>query len=279
MGWIEQAVVGFDTETTGVDVGTDRIVSAALVRRHGTSTTVRTWLVDPGVPIPTGASDIHGITTEHARAHGRHPVGALEEVAQALVQALENGEPLVAFNACYDLSLLDAELRRHGLATLPERLGREVRVVIDPLVLDRHLDRYRRGKRRLGNLCEHYGVPASAHLHTADVDVLATLDVLHALLRRFPEAARMSLEDLHDLQVTAHRTWADGFNRWRTSQGLTGPGADDGWPVRLSETAPTLPTPLTVPSQTAVLPTAVLPTAVLPTAVLPAVVPDLVAAG
>ncbi len=33
MGWVDQPMVGFDTETTGVDVDRDRIVTAALVRR------------------------------------------------------------------------------------------------------------------------------------------------------------------------------------------------------------------------------------------------------
>ncbi|HEY3437901.1 MAG TPA: exonuclease domain-containing protein [Actinotalea sp.] len=239
MGWITSSVVGFDTETTGVDVLTDRIVTAALVVQEvgpqGSSTTVTTWLIDPGVPIPEGASQIHGITTEHARTHGRPASPALEELAGRLAEHLGNGSPVVAFNAAYDLSLLDAELRRHGLPTLPDRLGHEVRVVIDPLVLDRHLDRYRPGKRRLGNLCEHYAVGTSAHLHTADVDVLATLDVLRALVRRFPEAGSLSLDELHELQVTAHRTWADGFNRWRAGQGLPGPGAELGWPVRLPD--------------------------------------------
>ena len=232
--WLDGAVVGFDTETTGVDVETDRIVTAAVVRREGPSTSVTSWLIDPGVPIPEAASAIHGVTTEHASRHGRPPVAALDEIAVELADALLHHEPVVAFNACYDLSLLDAELRRHGLPTLPDRLGGPVRVVLDPLVLDRHLDRYRRGKRRLGNLCDHYEVTAAADLHAADVDVLATLDVLSALTRRFPEMALMTLDELHDLQVTAHRTWADGFNAWRTSQGLAGPGAELTWPVRLT---------------------------------------------
>lgn len=145
---------------------------------------------------------------------------------------------MVAFNACYDLSLLDAELRRHGLPTLPERIGREVRVVLDPLVLDRHLDRYRKGKRRLGNLCGHYDVQSAAALHSADVDVLATLDVLTAIVRAFPEVATMALDELHDLQISAHRRWAESFNTWRAEQGLTGPGAELGWPVRLPSVEP-----------------------------------------
>ena len=236
-GWIDGAVVGFDTETTGVDVSTDRIVTAAIVRREGPTTTVTSWLIDPGVPIPEGASAIHGITTEPARAHGEAPRRALDEIAGVIAGALLRQEPIVAFNASYDLSLLDAELRRHGLTTVPERIGRQVRVVLDPLVMDRGLDRYRRGKRKLGDLCTHYGVRSSAALHTADVDVLATLDVLRAIALRFPEIATMSLDELHDRQIVEHRSWAQNFNAWRAGQGLPGPGAELFWPVRGREQA------------------------------------------
>ncbi|MDO8122365.1 exonuclease domain-containing protein [Isoptericola sp. b490] len=231
MGWIDEPLVGFDTETTGVDVDRDRIVTAALVRRTATGTRTSRWLIDPGVEIPAAATAVHGITTEHARAHGCAPREALGEIATALADAVTRAEPIVAFNASFDLTLLDAELRRHGLPTMPERLGHPVRAVLDPLVLDRHVDRYRRGKRRLGDLCTHYGVLADG-LHSADVDVIATLDVLAAMALAHPHLATTDLDTLHDRQVDAHRLWAESFNAWRRSQGLAGPGAELHWPCR-----------------------------------------------
>ena len=250
MSWADGPLVGFDTETTGVDVATDRIVTVAVVRRHGAGTATRTWLVDPGVPIPEEATAVHGITTEHARAHGREPRGALDEVATLLAAGLARGEPLVAFNATFDLSLLDAELRRHRLATLPERLGRSVRGVVDPLVLDRWVDRYRPGKRRLGDVAAHYGVVTGA-LHAADADVLATLGVLAAMCERYPGLPRTDLGWLHDAQARAHRRWAESFNAWRAGQGLDGHGAELTWPLRpLGPLGPAVPAgtlPATVP--------------------------------
>lgn len=233
MGWVDGAVVGLDTETTGLDVTTDRVVSAAVVRRHQGTTTVRSWLVDPGVDVPAAATAVHGITNEHARRHGSAPADALDAIAQELAGALLRGEPLVAFNASFDLSIIDAELRRHGLPTLPERIGREVRVVLDPLLLDRTLDRLRHGRRRLVDLCAYYRVTGAGRLHTADVDVHVTLEVLDALTRRFPEIAAADLEVLHDRQVGAHRHWVETVNTWRLAEGL--PGAARGWPLRLPE--------------------------------------------
>lgn len=231
MSWTTRPLLGFDTETTGVDVHNDRIVTAALVRRvPGESTEVRTWLIDPGVPIPAEAAAIHGISTEHAVEHGEAPGPALEEIASLIAADLALGVPVVAFNAAFDLSLLDAELTRHALPTLGERLGREVTPVIDPLVLDRSLDRYRKGKRKLGDLCAHYGVFDGGNLHTADVDVLATLDVLEAMTRTFPEIVDQDLDALHRHQITAHRAWAENFNSWRQQQGYVGAGASTTWP-------------------------------------------------
>ena len=255
MSWSSGPLLGFDTETTGVDPETDRLVTAALVLRADGRTTTRGWLVDPGVEIPAGASAVHGITTEHARTHGRPPAEALEEIAEELARAVVAGIPVVAFNAPFDLTLLDRELRRHGLRPLTERLAGATRdgvegtadrppvrdfPVLDPLVLDRAVDRYRRGKRTLGVLCELYGLDTDpATLHTAAADVVATLDVLAAIAARYPEVASRTLAELHAFQVGAHRAWAEGFNAWRTSRGHTGPGADTSWPVKVFATAVT----------------------------------------
>lgn len=232
MGWNDGPLLGFDTETTGLDVDQDRIVTAALVRRDATGTHVRTWLLDPGIEIPEAAASIHGVSTEHAKAHGVAPKAALDEIATELAGAFRAGVPVVAYNAAFDLCLLDAELRRHRLPTLPDRLLGAARPVIDPLVLDRAVDRERVGKRKLVDLCGVYEVVESGDLHNADVDVVATLDVLERIVGRFPHLADLDLDTLHEYQVTAHRAWAESFNAWRTEKGLDGPGAEPTWPAR-----------------------------------------------
>lgn len=230
MSWAQGPLIGFDTETTGTDVTADRIVTAALVRREGGTTAASTWLIDPGVEIPAAASAIHGVTTELAVAEGQDPATALEEIAAGLASAVASGAPVVAFNAAFDLAILDAELRRHALATLPERLGGEVAPVLDPLIIDRAVDRYRRGKRTLSDLCRVYDVvPADGGLHSAEVDVVATLDVLAAMTLRHPELATTTPDRLHEDQRVWHRQWAEDFNVWRERQGYTGPAAETVW--------------------------------------------------
>lgn len=232
MTWLEQTIVGFDTETTGISTTRDRIVTAAIIARTGDQTTVRTWLIDPGIEIPARATAVHGITTERAQAEGQQPADALEQIASTLADALSNGFPLVAFNAQYDVSILEAELSRHGLRTLTERLGGPVTPVVDPLVLDRHLDRYRRGPRKLIDMCAHYGVQVDADgLHAADADVLATLDLLPAIAARYPAVGQVALADLHSQQIEAHRVWATRFAAYLESQGRTEDLPQAAWPV------------------------------------------------
>jgi DNA polymerase-3 subunit epsilon len=236
-GWVSGPLLGFDTETTGLDVATDRIVTAAVVVRvPGVSTDVRTWLLDAGVDIPAEATAIHGITTEHARTRGQAPAEALEQIASVLTAHVSRGLPLVAYNAAFDLSLLDAELRRHGLATLPERLGRPVFPVLDPLVIDRWQDAAREGKRRLGDLCTLYDVASVGDLHTADVDALVTLDVLDAQLVRYPHLRAVALEALHAAQAGTYRDWASTLNEERRVSGLA--AISPAWPAEPARSLP-----------------------------------------
>ncbi|MFE7119937.1 exonuclease domain-containing protein, partial [Streptomyces sp. NPDC057654] len=148
MSWYRGTLTGFDLETTGTDIEHDRVVTAALVRLEpdGGTAGERTWLLDPGIAIPEEAAAIHGISTERARAQGSPAAPAIAEIADAVAEVLRAGAPLVVMNARYDLSLLDRECRRHGVAPLSERLGPGPWPVVDPLVLDKHADRYRKGK-------------------------------------------------------------------------------------------------------------------------------------
>lgn len=237
MTWLEQTMVGFDTETTGVSTASDRIVTAAVITRTGVgphaAVSVRTWLINPGIPIPPAATAVHGVTDEMVQAEGQPAADALEEIAGVLAGALRSGFPVVAFNAQFDVSILEAELNRHGLPSLASRLDTDdIRPVVDPLVLDRHLDRWRKGPRRLVNMCQTYGVSVDADtLHAADADVLATLDVLQAIAVKFPEVGAVALADLHDQQVEAHRKWATEFSAWLTSKGTVDDLPSPSWPV------------------------------------------------
>ncbi|MEW2129885.1 3'-5' exonuclease [Streptomyces sp. NPDC005435] len=231
--WYEGALAAFDTETTGVDVEGDRIVSAAVVVQDapGTRPRVSRWLVNPGVPVPEEATAVHGLTEEHLQHNGRWPAPVMYEIAQQLAEHTAMGRPLVVMNAPFDLTLLDRELRRHRASSLDRWFEGAPLRVLDPRVLDKQLDRYRKGRRTLTDLCEHYGV-ALNDAHDAAADALAALDVVRAVGRRFSaRLERLSPAELHALQVGWHAAQARGLQAWFARSGSPETVSTE-WPLR-----------------------------------------------
>ncbi|SEM57489.1 exonuclease domain-containing protein [Streptacidiphilus jiangxiensis] len=232
--WYEGALASFDTETTGVDVEQDRIVTAALVVQEtpGGPLLRRDWVIDPGLPIPAQATAVHGLTDAWAREHGGAPGTAVEAIARALAENARAGRPLVVMNAPYDLTLLDRELRRHRGLTLAQYTSGGSLLVVDPWVLDRHVDRYRKGRRTLTALCEHYGV-ALTDAHDAAADATAALELSRAIGRRHRGALEgLSAAELHLRQAVWHAAQARGLERWFARSGTPTP-VETAWPLRL----------------------------------------------
>nr|WSX49196.1 3'-5' exonuclease [Streptomyces sp. NBC_00974] len=231
--WHGGVLIGFDLETTGTEPGESRIVTAAVVEvRGGEVRGRRGWLANPGIPIPEQASAIHGISTERAVAEGRPVREVADEIAAALVDHWREGAIVVAYNAAFDLTLLSAELARHGLPSLADRLGgAETGPVVDPLTIDRAVDRYRRGKRTLEAACGVYGVTLEA-AHDAGADALAAVGVARAIAARHPEVAALTPAALHARQGAWHERWARDFQAYLRGQGTPDAVIDPAWPLR-----------------------------------------------
>jgi DNA polymerase-3 subunit epsilon len=257
MTWHTGRMACFDIESTGVDPHRDRIVTSAVVFVGGGQPTVtREWLLQPTIPIPQGATDIHGITDAHAREHGTDPVAGVADIAATLLEATRAGTPVVGHNVVYDLTLLMAEVVRHGHDHLAEQLA-TITPVIDTLVIEKHLDAFRPGKpngRRpdaacgphtLVECCRLWGVALSeedAHGATADALAagrlawrLATQPDLFAQFDKRPtdriRPADWPLDRLHAWQVETKRAQAESFGAYLVKQGKP----DDvsrAWPVQ-----------------------------------------------
>lgn len=225
--WADTLAV-FDLETTGIDVDTCRIVTAhvGVIGAEGEVLERREWLVDPGVEIPTAASLIHGVTTERARLEGQSAVSAVAEIIAALTDAATRGLPIVAYNAAYDLTILEREAVRYGLIPLPGPGP-----VVDPLVIDKAVDRYRRGKRTLSATAAHYGVVLD-DAHDAGADAVAAGRVAQAIARAYPELAATAVAELHSRQVGWCREQAESYQSWRRANGEPEFTTSGVWPVR-----------------------------------------------
>ncbi|MFI2351430.1 3'-5' exonuclease [Streptomyces sp. NPDC019443] len=231
--WYDGPLAAFDTETTGVDVEEDRIVSAAVVVQDmtGGRPRVTRWLINPGVPVPPGATEVHGLTDDHLQRNGRWPAPVMEEIARALAEQCGAARPLVVMNAPFDLTILDRELRRHRAASLGRYLENVPLCVLDPRVLDKHLDRYRKGRRTLTDLCAQYEVVLDG-AHDAAADATAALEVTRAVGRRFASRMeRLSPAELHTLQAVWHAAQARGLQAW-FARSSTPEVVDPAWPLR-----------------------------------------------
>lgn len=215
-------MLSFDLETTSANPLEARIVTSALVRIDGREVTATEHLADPGVEIPEQAAAIHGISTEKARAEGRPHDEVVKETVDTIKQAWEDGFTLIVFNAPYDLTVLRA-LTGDFTVTGP---------VFDPLLIDRAMDRYRKGgKRNLGALSEHYGVPLE-NAHEATSDAMAAARIAWKQVNSvWPELAQKDLDELMEFQAVQHFEIQTDFRKYMESRGRDTSTINTAWPM------------------------------------------------
>ena len=212
-------LLAFDLETTGPDPHTALVVTSALVAIDGSHVETTQWLADPGVEIPAGATAVHGITTEHAREHGREHAEVVAETIAGIRRGWAEGRTLVVFNAAFDLTIL-------------KRLDPGFEIagpVVDPYVVDRALDPYRKGKRTLGALCEHYGVRLDG-AHDAGADAVAAARLAWKLLGDRPELADVDGRELYRRQVAWHAERQRDFAEYLQRKGEDATRVNTEWP-------------------------------------------------
>ncbi|MCW2831118.1 MAG: polymerase subunit epsilon [Aeromicrobium sp.] len=237
MSWAAQTMYGFDIESTGVDVFNDRIVTATITQDVPNSEPrTKEWLINPGIPIPQAATAVHGITDEKA-ATGMDPAEAVEHIGHFVAWILNQGQPLVAFNAAYDLSLLEVELARHGLETLASRVTPTGWFgVIDPMVLGKGVDtiknrKFVKGRKfTLPALCDWYKVPFT-ETHDATADALGAVHLARAIGKSDAYLADMGPAALHQLQVTWRREMQASLRKYFDREGIEHDGVDGAFPM------------------------------------------------
>lgn len=224
MTWLTSPKLALDTETTGTDPETARLVTVAIGRSSGPGdwSLIEDSLVSPGVPIPPDATKVHGITDEDA-AKGADPAEVLESVHEILTQAAERRIPIVGHHLVYDLTLLDRELRRHVGKQLPGDL-----IVIDTLVLFRRFD-WTTGARSLENLAYRNGITFPAH--NAAADALASLRLLHVLAEENDLLGLVDPAHLHDKQAEWYTAQTLAAHYRRLGNGQRGDLPDCHWPL------------------------------------------------
>jgi DNA polymerase-3 subunit epsilon len=174
-----------DLETTGTETETDRIVQIAAFKSSqdfSQKTDVRQIFINPGIPIPKAASDVHGITDEMVRDKPN-----FKQISKSLHEYLD-GCHICGFNICnFDVPLLSEEFARVGIEW--PRPG--------TLFIDTYRIFAEKEKRDLAGAVKFYLKAEHVDAHDAAGDILATGAVLFEQLRYYPDLGAMNLNQLH----------------------------------------------------------------------------------
>ncbi|MCS4489799.1 exonuclease domain-containing protein [Corynebacterium sp. ES2794-CONJ1] len=219
-----QKVISFDLETTSAQPFEARIVTSALITIDTDGAHPYEMLADPGVDIPEEATNVHGISTDYARTHGRPHNDVLNETIATITKGWEQGYTLIVFNAAYDLSVLH-HLDPSFLINGP---------VFDPYVIDKTLDRYRKGRRTLTDLCEFYGVKIdNAHEATADALAAARIAWKQAKHTFKTDISDRSMEELMEFQAVGYHEIQSSLARYLQGEGKDADEVNTSWPVQV----------------------------------------------
>lgn len=226
----------FDLETSGVLVHSDLIVTAyvGVLSDDGTIQREKEWIVDPGIEIPTGASDVHGFTNAVLDADPRTRKdfeAVILEIAGLIWQLCGNtGLPLSGHNISFDLSMLNAHLGRQHVQPLP--FGLNAILVADSLVLDKHFNRFVKGagQRKLIPTAARYGITLTdEQAHAASFDAVASGRIVQKIIER--HAKNTPIATLHEQQKKWRAEQQTDLQAWLRKG--TDPEAicETGWPT------------------------------------------------
>lgn len=182
----------FDLETTGTQVAKDRIVEISILKVNpDASRESKTWLVNPGIPIPSETSAIHGITDEKVK-----DAPTFKEIASKVMDMIA-GTDLGGFNSNrFDVPLLAEELLRAGLDFDLSKFK-----LVDAQTIFHKME-----PRNLTAAYQFYCKKELVNAHSAEADVLATFEVLDAQVGHYDELPN----DIASLsEISSHHKFAD----------------------------------------------------------------------
>lgn len=213
----ESTLLAFDLETTGIDPLTAEPVSYALVHEKGF------WqsnLCKPSIPISPEATAVHGITNKMTYSHPTAET-AMQSCYDWFCVARGGALVVTGMNLSYDLTIFN---RYH-----PDAIAKLA--IFDILVVDRHYDKYRKGKRKLTDLARKYEVPFD-NAHNAYADAAVTIKIARKQIQQY-SLADWRIDDFTDEQKLMFEEWISNYNLWRLENGMDGiePGRMF-WPIQ-----------------------------------------------
>ncbi|MFM9051942.1 MAG: exonuclease domain-containing protein [Bacteroidota bacterium] len=168
---LRRPLVFLDLETTGTNVGTDRIVEIALLKVHiGGKKELKVQRINPTIPIPLESSKVHGISDDDVKDKP-----TFLQLAAELMSFL-GGCDLAGYNSNkFDIPLLVEEFTRAGI-DFP---------VTDRKLVDVQNIFHKMEQRTLSAAFKFYCDKDLIDAHSAEADTTATYEILLAQLARY----------------------------------------------------------------------------------------------
>lgn len=170
---LHKPICFFDLETTGVDIARDKIVEISILKVYPNGNKEsKTWLVNPGCPIPHQASEVHGITDEKVAGE---PL--FEQLAPHVYNMIKDSD-LAGFNSDrFDIPLLAEELLRAGIDfDMKNRVSVDIQTIF-----------HKKEERTLSAAYKFYCGKILENAHSALVDAEATYEIFKSQLERYED--------------------------------------------------------------------------------------------
>lgn len=194
---LDKPICFYDTETTGLDVSKDRIISIAVTKimPDGTSTS-KSSLINPLIPISKESTEIHGYTNEMLVDKPK-----FNQIAKSLFEFMKDCYIAGFNNNFFDNAILQEEFARCGIE-YPDYS----QVSVDVCSIFKFFE-----KRDLTSALKFYCNKEMENAHDAQADVNATVDVFFAQLEKYDELKDKSIVEIS--KFGKNENWVDWQGR------------------------------------------------------------------
>lgn len=200
---VPELILGFDTETTGLSVSSERAISYGFCAyRFGVPVWSEQFFVLPDRPITAGARRVHGLSMEDLEAKREsETVLSVEAGLTRAIQILHDHHELGAYIVGSNVVRFDLEmLRRSSISVLGQELNDQyfdlsLLRIIDVIDPDLAIEPSRELRPRRGQefLCRHYGVQQGGHDALSDARAAVEVFLEQVVLNNAGQAT-LSLE-------------------------------------------------------------------------------------
>lgn len=190
---LQKPIVFFDVETTGLDVGVDRIISIAITKLMPDGEMIhKNSLINPVIQISKEATEIHGITNEMLVDKPK-----FNQLAKSMHEFMKDCYLGGYNNNHFDNAIIQEEFLRCDI-----EFPSYDTVSVDACSIFKTYE-----KRDLTSALKFYCDKEMEHAHDAGADIQATIEVFLSQVDRYDDLKGKSIEEI--AKIGRDENWVD----------------------------------------------------------------------